>query len=917
MKRIVAIICCGLLACGVSRAAERTDSVKVMLEVLDSSTDMPLRSARVSVADTTGRVVCDSMAVERHDASYRQAYDKYYYTCKLAPTTEYRLIISAEGYEPTERSVTTRKYPMLYLEETYLHRERRLSEVTVTATRVKMVMKGDTLEYDATAFQLPEGSMLDALIEALPGAQLSREGQITVNGEFVSELLVNGRSFFKGNPQVALQNLPSYTVRNVQVYRREPEQYRGLNISRDRTKDPLVMDVNLKREFMNNRIANVEAGGGSSLGRDADARWMGRLFAMRYSKISYLAFHASANNLNDAQRVGSGGRWAKAEPSAGDITTKRAGVEYNLSWADQQATGVNTQLDVIRQNSRKSTTSFSEQYLPGGNTVSRGLSTAATDSWAADWSGEISRAFSGNRVWFHTNVGYDSEAETESDDSEQEGLYKRRLTSDATQREFKTDFTLYTSWKMPWESRASLNARGKYVYTRRNTNGADFIDYLTDAESTDDISLLRRDRRPTRRWDYYVNPKWSRSDIELGKTKLSLSAEYKFIMDFNSGRRTLEEAPTPSATAAWALNEANSYSTTRRGQSHKFEVGARMSIGDVSLSLSGDATRSLRSLSDFRMNVPRELHRADWSHGASVSFDCGNYWTNSFGARFDLRQTLPEMMSLLDVADTSDPLNIRIGNPLLRKSTEYSAEAEYQKTFSQREASVRVSGSYTHINDAPSEARTFDRATGVSRREPRNVQGNRRAEISLSFGCYLDRRSCLRLDNDLTPRWIRSADYSSAGELPERMVADNRTVSDNLTLSYKVGETTVRGKAELAWTHAVSRSGAFAPFSYCDVNYGVSLTSPLPWNLVIETDVMAYCRRGYDFAGMNTTNWVWNLQLSKTFGPKKRWTVKLIGFDLLRQLPTVQRTFNAQGRTELRYSSQPSHALLTLSYRLP
>ncbi|MBD5239127.1 MAG: hypothetical protein HDS64_05060, partial [Bacteroidales bacterium] len=48
----------------------------------------------------------------------------------------------------------------------------------------------------------------------------------------------------------------------------------------------------------------------------------------------------------------------------------------------------------------------------------------------------------------------------------------------------------------------------------------------------------------------------------------------------------------------------------------------------------------------------------------------------------------------------------------------------------------------------------------------------------------------------------------------------------------------------------------------------------------------------------------------------KEWTVKAIGFDLLQQLPTVQRTLNAQGRSEIRLNSQPAYALLTLSYRL-
>ena len=79
---------------------------------------------------------------------------------------------------------------------------------------------------------------------------------------------------------------------------------------------------------------------------------------------------------------------------------------------------------------------------------------------------------------------------------------------------------------------------------------------------------------------------------------------------------------------------------------------------------------------------------------------------------------------------------------------------------------------------------------------------------------------------------------------------------------------------------------------------------------------MAYCRRGYAEKAMNTTDWVWNLTLSKALGKSKQWVVKAIGFDILHQLPNTQRSVNAQGRTEIRYNTVSSYALLSLTYRL-
>ena len=81
-----------------------------------------------------------------------------------------------------------------------------------------MVMQGDTIVYNADAFNLAEGSMLDAFVSKLPGCKLTNDGRIYVNGKYVESLLVDGHDFFSGYPKVALQNLPAYTVNKIKVY---------------------------------------------------------------------------------------------------------------------------------------------------------------------------------------------------------------------------------------------------------------------------------------------------------------------------------------------------------------------------------------------------------------------------------------------------------------------------------------------------------------------------------------------------------------------------------------------------------------------------------------------------------------------------------------------------------------------------
>lgn len=95
---------------------------------------------------------------------------------------------------------------------------KELGEVTVKASVVQVVNKGDTVQFNADAFALAQGSMLDALVEQLPGVELRDNGQLYVNGRFIDKLLLDGKDFFQGDQFVLLQNLPAYTVKNIQVY---------------------------------------------------------------------------------------------------------------------------------------------------------------------------------------------------------------------------------------------------------------------------------------------------------------------------------------------------------------------------------------------------------------------------------------------------------------------------------------------------------------------------------------------------------------------------------------------------------------------------------------------------------------------------------------------------------------------------
>lgn len=129
---------------------------------------------------------------------------------------DYWVRATLDGYKEAWRKISitdlTKKEISVPLIEMRKGREVTLDEMTVKATRVKMYYRGDTLVYDATAFKLPDGSMLDDLIRQLPGTEIRDNGEIFVNGRKIDELLLGSHSFLGGKKSVLMENLPYYTV---------------------------------------------------------------------------------------------------------------------------------------------------------------------------------------------------------------------------------------------------------------------------------------------------------------------------------------------------------------------------------------------------------------------------------------------------------------------------------------------------------------------------------------------------------------------------------------------------------------------------------------------------------------------------------------------------------------------------------
>ena len=140
-----------------------------------------------------------------------------------------RVLVSFSGYRTFRKDfLLSKENPQLDMGTIILKNETtNLEEVVVFAERPPVSVRKDTIEFNASAFKTLPSALLEDLLKKLPGMDIDADGNIIVKGKRVNKLLVEGKEFFGGDPQIATKNLPANIVDKVQVMNDKEEMERN------------------------------------------------------------------------------------------------------------------------------------------------------------------------------------------------------------------------------------------------------------------------------------------------------------------------------------------------------------------------------------------------------------------------------------------------------------------------------------------------------------------------------------------------------------------------------------------------------------------------------------------------------------------------------------------------------------------
>ena len=166
-----------------------------------------------------------------------------------------------------------------------------LDGATVTADRIPIQIKKDTIEYDAESFRTQPNDVVEDLLKKLPGVEVEKDGTIRAQGQEVEGITVDGKEFFGTDPKIASQNLPADAIDKVQVFDRKSDvaEFTGVDDGQ-RNKS---INLKLKDDKKKGVFGNVTAGYGT------DDRYQGKATINRFNKKSQLSFLGRANNINE------------------------------------------------------------------------------------------------------------------------------------------------------------------------------------------------------------------------------------------------------------------------------------------------------------------------------------------------------------------------------------------------------------------------------------------------------------------------------------------------------------------------------------------------------------------------------------------------------------------------------------------
>ena len=771
-----------------------------------------------------------------------------------------------------------------------------LDELTIEGEAIPVVVKKDTLEYNAAAFTVPEGSELEDLLNKMPGVKV-KDGAITVNGKRIEKLLVDGKPFFDGQIQSALKNLPADFAKKIQFIEEKSEQaqFSGTDDG-ERTQTMNVVSKPEKRKGYFGRIGGTLSppdrynlnGSLGALKGDNRYNLSGSMSNLgSESSISIPSGMSSADMSRIMAMQGGSGGIGGSRSLAGSYYrefSEKLEINASLRWSNSDSF---SETDITRQYIQSSDQGRVYTEQSERNRESTNISTSVSLNYKPS-----------KKDHFSIRQTFTSANSLNSNWKTGETILNGDFLNSTLNRSYMENERIGLDTRLSWRHRFKKEGR-TFSFTFGNSyNKAEGTDSVKSQNRFADGNIQEQD------FDQVSNPEdnafartASVTFTEKVGEKSNLSFRYNFsheqdkteqlLLDFNENTQAYSELD-PLRSSEFELNNKD----------HKFNFTFNLPISEKIYIGPKLAYRTTTILND--QVYPNEVDTKNQFNGftPSISIDVRAEKSAQLRATLSRSMRVPRAEQLQNVLDNSNPLFLRQGNPDLKQGFTNSINISYYK-FEEESgvysslslyatSSENQTTNFTIVGDGTNSPNGIDLPIGARYSRPVNISGAKNINFSGSTSIPLLKKKlslALRIGGDyaFNPQFLNEVRQSS----------ESFAYSLGFGLESKFSEKLDLGLSVLPRYSIINNSSPEDPSSRYFAWNAMLRTK---WTVAADFYLTSNINYSYNGGVNNLGSFdqlIWSASLGKKI-LKKKLDLNIQANDILKQLSDQNRSINSE-----------------------
>lgn len=806
----------------------------------------------------------------------------------IANQGKYILEISFLGYENYFKNINlTRDSLKISLDTIYLKTKSiELEGMVVTAKVPDIVVKGDTIEYNAGGYKVGEGAVLEDLIKRIPGIEIDSKGNISANGKPINKILVDGKEFFNNDIKIALENLPVEMISKLQLYKEQSDMAKLTGFKDG--EEQQVLNLKVKEEIKQSIFGNLEAGYGTD--EKYNAKGM----------VNYMRGESQVSVIGDMGNVKD-----DAFMMSGVETNRNIGGRFNFQKSDKFTINGS----VYYRNSENDEESFSntQTFLETGdrfgtqNSKSRDIRNNLNADSYLTWKPD-----SLTNIFFR--VGYQN-SHSRSDRSSNSLSYvanKDTTTGWSESRNKNIDENINASLSIG----RKLNKKGRSINMSLNTsfrdgdsNGSNRSRTMYSNTSLNDLII-----------DQVVSSKSNSHNLGFSVSYVEPIGEknyfqVRYTLSHNRSERDRNTLKKDASGNYSVIDTAYTRFTENKYLNHNINLSFQSVREKYNYTIGFNVSPSRsESTIHFKDSLIENVSQSVVNFSPSLHFSYTPKENIMLNFDYSGSTSRPALSQLSADTVIINAQNKTVGNPDLKPSYNNNVTVYFQKSDYEKQAFLNISGNFGYTFNNVANYTTID-SVGNTVTSYRNVSGNMNTGLNMMYYAPF-RNKKFNYSTSTFFYYQKSKGYTNA----DLTVTNNLTLGESLRLSFSAEKFNCYLSTDIS--HSITKNNLSSINDISSTNFGT--TASFAWELPLDFKISSeatYTYNGGYSSDFKKSSLVWNASISKQFLKKKKGTLKVSVFDILDDRNTVMRTVYDGGITDNRSNTVNRYAMLSFIYK--